>query len=81
MRGHLPFSLTLIAITYVLNRQRALGARRHGGAVLEEHANRLGHVALFQILQHRLLVLQQYTREQLYQLFALQVIDPLYGAG
>lgn len=67
--------------TYVLNRQRAPGARRHGGVALEVHADRLGHVALLQMLQHLVLVLEQQPREQLDQLLALQIVDPLHGAG
>lgn len=64
-----------------MDRQHAHVTRQHGGAVLEEHADRLGHVTLLQMFQHRVLVLDQQSREQLYQLLALQIVDSLYGTG
>jgi len=67
--------------TYILNRQHALGGGQEGGALVEEDANGLGHVALLQVLQHLVLVLEQESRKQLDQLLAPQVVDPLDDAG
>lgn len=65
--------------TYVLNCQHARGARQYGSAIFKEHADRLGHVALLQMLQHRVLVLEQQSREQFYKLLALQIVNSLHG--